>query len=50
MDTFKYFKVDKGILTNNVESIEKPYLELESTLGQALRRFEDEPSRTVDDM
>jgi hypothetical protein len=62
MDTFKYFKIykglpgpmetpdDVGLLTNNTNHIEKPYLELENTLGQALRRFEDEPSRTVNDM
>jgi hypothetical protein len=39
-----------GLLTNNVNTIEKPFLELEYTLGQALRRFEDEPSRTANDM
>jgi hypothetical protein len=62
MDTFKYFKLytgfqgtmaeapKHGLLTNNVNTIEKPFLELENTLGQALRRFEDEPSRTANDM
>lgn len=62
MDTFKYFKVytglqgtmaeppKHGLLTNNVNSIKKPYLELENTLGQALRRFDDEPSRSASDM
>lgn len=50
MDTFKYFKVDEGILTNQTDLIKKPYLELENTLGQALRRFDDEPSRGPEDM
>ena len=48
MDTFKYYKPEDGILSN--KELEKPYLELQQSNGQALRRIEGEPSRGQEDM
>jgi hypothetical protein len=48
MDTFKYFKIytisndEYGLLTNDRSSIEKPYLQIDYTSGQAVRRFDGE--------
>lgn len=48
MDTFKYYKPESGILSN--KELEKPYLELQESNGQALRRIEGETSRRPEDM
>ncbi len=48
MDTFKYYKPELGILSN--KELEKPYLELQESNGQALRRIEGESSRSPEDM
>jgi len=48
MDTFKYYKPEDGILSN--KQLEKPYLELQQSNGQALRRIEGEPSLRPEDM
>lgn len=48
MDTFKYYKPEDGILSN--KELEKPYLELQESNGQALRRIEGESSRSPEDM
>lgn len=48
MDTFKYYKPEDGILSN--KQLEKPYLELQQSNGQALRRIDGEPSLRPEDM
>lgn len=48
MDTFKYYKPEDGLLSN--KELEKPYLELQQSNGQALRRIDGEPSLRPEDM